>query len=400
MGLGGTAPWHARIRTPTTSPTTRWSAITRPAPRCCGAPSASCSCSAASPSCCSPSASSITSAGTAASNGAAVRRRACARLRSRRRRPPRSSSWWSPRLLFLAQVLIGGAARALSRRAGRLLRLRSVGLCFPSNLLRTWHLQTMIFWVATSYVAGALFVASALGGGDPKGQRPLVHVLFWAVVRGCRRQPARPVGRASRICSATCGSGSAIRAGSIWRSGASGRSCSRWGLLFWFWLVCRAVAAGSAQPRAEAVRRLLPDRGLRDSVLLFARVLLRRQDQLLDRRRVAVLDHPSLGRGLLRVLRHGDRRGHPVPARPGPAHHGDPRDLSRCHPLLRRRTDRHRASLVLHRPDRARHGARRHVLRARGRARSRCSRSTRGTSTSSRAATATRPSGIAGRSTS
>jgi len=53
---------------------------------------------------------------------------------------------------------------------------------FPSNLLRTWHLQTMIFWVATAYVVGALFVAAGLGGGDPKGQRPLIHVLFWALV--------------------------------------------------------------------------------------------------------------------------------------------------------------------------------------------------------------------------
>ena len=84
-------------------------------------------------------------------------------------------------LLFLAQVLIGGALAHYRAEPGDFYGF-DLSAVFPSNLLRAWHLQTMIFWVATSYVAGALFVASALGGGDPKGQRPLVHLLFWAVV--------------------------------------------------------------------------------------------------------------------------------------------------------------------------------------------------------------------------
>lgn len=52
----------------------------------------------------------------------------------------------------------------------------------PSNLLRAWHLQLAIFWVATSYVGGALYVASSLGGGNPKGQRTPVHLLSGALV--------------------------------------------------------------------------------------------------------------------------------------------------------------------------------------------------------------------------
>jgi len=37
----------------------------------------------------------------------------------------------------------------------------------PSNLLRTWHLQSAIFWIATSFVAGALFVAEPAGSHEP-----------------------------------------------------------------------------------------------------------------------------------------------------------------------------------------------------------------------------------------
>jgi nitric oxide reductase subunit B len=52
---------------------------------------------------------------------------------------------------------------------------------FPSNLLRTWHLQSAIFWIATSYVAGALFVAELLGRASPRHQKLGIHLLFGAV---------------------------------------------------------------------------------------------------------------------------------------------------------------------------------------------------------------------------
>jgi nitric oxide reductase subunit B len=52
---------------------------------------------------------------------------------------------------------------------------------FPSNLLRTWHLQSAIFWIATSYVAGALFVAELLGRTSPPRQALGIHLLFGAI---------------------------------------------------------------------------------------------------------------------------------------------------------------------------------------------------------------------------
>src|SRR5262245_9761691 len=57
--------------------------------------------------------------------------------------------------------------------------------------------------------------------------------------------------------------------------------------------------ARAAHSRDAALRHLLPHSGLRDSILLSARVLLRCEDALLDRRCLALLDHPSVGRRLL-----------------------------------------------------------------------------------------------------
>ncbi len=52
----------------------------------------------------------------------------------------------------------------------------------PSNLLRTWHVQLAIFWVATAYVGGAILMAPVVGGQEPRRQALWVHLLFWALV--------------------------------------------------------------------------------------------------------------------------------------------------------------------------------------------------------------------------
>ena len=149
-------------------------------------------------------------------------------------------------LLFFVQVLLGGAVAHYRAEPGDFYGF-DLSTVFPSNLLRTWHLQTMIFWVATSYVAGALFVASALGGGDPKGQRPLVHVLFWAVVLV--------------VVGSLLGQWAGInnRLGELWfwigHQGWEYLEIGRFwqillaaGLLFWFWLVLRAVEPARRNP--------------------------------------------------------------------------------------------------------------------------------------------------------
>jgi nitric oxide reductase subunit B len=52
----------------------------------------------------------------------------------------------------------------------------------PYAVTRTWHLQLAIFWIATAWLATGLFVAPAVGGREPRGQRLLVNVLFVALV--------------------------------------------------------------------------------------------------------------------------------------------------------------------------------------------------------------------------
>ena len=52
----------------------------------------------------------------------------------------------------------------------------------PYVVTRTWHVQIGVFWIATAWLATGLYVAPAVGGGEPKGQKLLVNVLFGALL--------------------------------------------------------------------------------------------------------------------------------------------------------------------------------------------------------------------------
>jgi nitric oxide reductase subunit B len=80
-------------------------------------------------------------------------------------------------LLFLTQTLVGGAIAHFRAEPSSFYGF-DLANYLPSNLLRTWHLQLAIFWIATAYVAGALFLVPALGGREPPGQRRGVNLLF------------------------------------------------------------------------------------------------------------------------------------------------------------------------------------------------------------------------------
>lgn len=84
-------------------------------------------------------------------------------------------------LLFLAQTLIGGGTAHYRADPGSFYGFQ-LETIFPSNLLRTWHLQTAIFWIATAYVAAALFLARSLRADEPRWLAGWVHVLFAAFV--------------------------------------------------------------------------------------------------------------------------------------------------------------------------------------------------------------------------
>jgi nitric oxide reductase subunit B len=89
-------------------------------------------------------------------------------------------------LLFLMQTLVGGATAHYRADPGNFYGIRLEEI-FPSNLMRIWHLQTAIFWIATAYVAAALFLGRSLRSDEPKGLVACINLLFaaFALVIGC-----------------------------------------------------------------------------------------------------------------------------------------------------------------------------------------------------------------------
>jgi nitric oxide reductase subunit B len=83
-------------------------------------------------------------------------------------------------LLFLGQAALGGALAHYRVEPDGFYGFNLARL-LPYNLARTWHLQLAVFWIATSWVAGGLFLAPLVGGAEPRGQRLGVFVLLGAL---------------------------------------------------------------------------------------------------------------------------------------------------------------------------------------------------------------------------
>jgi nitric oxide reductase subunit B len=82
-------------------------------------------------------------------------------------------------LLLLAQALVGSAVAHYRADPGSFYGFQLERI-FPSNLMRTWHLQLAIFWIATAYVAAALFLGRSLRTQEPRWLAGWTHVLFAA----------------------------------------------------------------------------------------------------------------------------------------------------------------------------------------------------------------------------
>jgi len=107
--------------------------------------------------------------------------------------PPRSwtltpSQWGTGKyflivaLLFLLQTLAGGALAHYRVEPYAFYGMSFIVKWLPYNLLRTFHLQLAIFWIATAWVAGGLFLAPWVGGREPKRQKLGVTLLFGALL--------------------------------------------------------------------------------------------------------------------------------------------------------------------------------------------------------------------------
>jgi nitric oxide reductase subunit B len=84
--------------------------------------------------------------------------------------------------LFSFQVMLGGATAHYTVE-GQDFYGFPLSQWFPYTLLRTWHIQSALFWIASGFLAAGLFLAPIINGGkDPKFQKLGVDLLFWALV--------------------------------------------------------------------------------------------------------------------------------------------------------------------------------------------------------------------------
>ncbi|HUH40202.1 MAG TPA: cbb3-type cytochrome c oxidase subunit I, partial [Castellaniella sp.] len=84
--------------------------------------------------------------------------------------------------LFVAQIFIGGFTAHYTVE-GQTFYGINVSEWLPYSLVRTWHLQAALFWIATGFLAAGLFLAPIINGGkDPKYQKLGVDILFWALI--------------------------------------------------------------------------------------------------------------------------------------------------------------------------------------------------------------------------
>jgi nitric oxide reductase subunit B len=82
--------------------------------------------------------------------------------------------------LFLLQTLVGGMSQHYRAELDGFFGI-DVAQVFPYNLVRTWHVQLAIFFVATSFVAAGIFLAPMIAGREPKGQSKLAFILLGAL---------------------------------------------------------------------------------------------------------------------------------------------------------------------------------------------------------------------------
>ena len=84
-------------------------------------------------------------------------------------------------LMFAVQILMGILTAHYGVEGGGFFGI-PLDKILPYAVTRTWHLQLGILWIATSWLATGLYVAPAIGGHEPKGQRFGVNVLFGALL--------------------------------------------------------------------------------------------------------------------------------------------------------------------------------------------------------------------------
>ena len=82
--------------------------------------------------------------------------------------------------LFLIQTFVGAASQHYRAELDSFFGI-DLAAVFPYNLMRTWHVQLAIFWVATSFVAAGIFLAPMIARREPRHQGKLAFALLGAL---------------------------------------------------------------------------------------------------------------------------------------------------------------------------------------------------------------------------
>jgi nitric oxide reductase subunit B len=82
--------------------------------------------------------------------------------------------------LFVVQAFVGAASQHYRAEIDDFFGF-DLAQVFPYNLMRTWHVQLAIFWVATSFVAAGIFLAPMIARREPRHQGKLAVALLGAL---------------------------------------------------------------------------------------------------------------------------------------------------------------------------------------------------------------------------
>lgn len=89
--------------------------------------------------------------------------------------------FWIVSVLFLLQIVVGVITAHYGVEGSGFYGI-PLSKIFPYVITRTWHLQLGIFWIATAWLASGLYIAPAVSGIEPKGQKLGVNILFIALL--------------------------------------------------------------------------------------------------------------------------------------------------------------------------------------------------------------------------
>ncbi|HEX2918363.1 MAG TPA: nitric-oxide reductase large subunit, partial [Edaphobacter sp.] len=141
--------------------------------------------------------------------------------------------------LWVVQILLGAIAAHYGVEGSGFYGI-PLDKILPYSIARTWHLQIGIFWIATSWLATGLYIAPAVSGYEPKGQRLGVNILFGALILVVVGSLAGEwLGIQQKLGNLWFWFGSQgyeyVDLGRVWQIALFG------GLVFWLWLVYRAM---------------------------------------------------------------------------------------------------------------------------------------------------------------